>query len=96
MRHALQAAGEHDRRAELAEPARERERRTRHQAAARERQHDAEERPHRAGAERARRGDDVWVDRLERRERRSDVERARDERDRQDDGRLREGKARAE
>ena len=45
---ALQAAGEHDRGAELAEPAREREREPGDQPAARERQDDAEERARRA------------------------------------------------
>ena len=83
LRHALEAAGEHDRRAELAEAARECERLAGREAAARERQHDAEERPRRPGAERARRGDEVRVDRLERGDRLPDVERARDERDRE-------------
>ena len=94
--HALQAAREHDRRAELAQAARERERLAGREAAARERQHDPEERPPRAGAERARGGDQVRVDRLEGRDRLPDVERARDERDRQHDRRLRERDARPE
>ena len=42
LRDALQRAGEHDRRAELAEPARERQRRSGAETAAREREHHAE------------------------------------------------------
>ena len=94
LRHALQAAGEHDRRAELAQPAGERERLAGREPAARERQHDAEERPRRAGAERARSGDHIRVDSLEGRDRRADVERARHERDGEHDRRLRERDAR--
>ena len=51
-------------------------------------QHDAEERAHRPGAERSRRGDEVVVDRLERGDRLPHVQRARDERDREHDRRL--------
>ena len=86
LRHLLQAAGEHDRRAELAEPARERQREPGDQPAARERQHDAEERARRAGAERPRGGGEVRVGRLERGDRLADVERARDVRDGDRDG----------
>ena len=57
LRPALEAAGEQDRRAELAEPAREAERLAGEEPAARERQRDPEERPQRPGAERPRRGD---------------------------------------
>ena len=52
------------------------------QPAAREREHDAEERPHRPCAERPRGGDQVRIDRLERGDRLADVERARDVGDR--------------
>ena len=76
LRLALEAAGEHDRGAELAEPAGQGDRLPGDQPAARERQRDAEERPDRAGAERARRGDEVGVDGLERGDRLADVERA--------------------
>ena len=90
LRHALEAAGEHDRGAELAEPARERERQPGDEPAAREREHDAEERAGRTGAERARGGDEIRVDRLEGGDRLPDVERAGDERDGDVDGALRE------
>ena len=85
LRPALEAAREHDRGAELAEAAGERDRLAGREAGARERQRHAEERPDRPGAERARGGDEVRVDRLERGDRLPDVERAGHEHDREDD-----------
>ena len=78
LRDAAQAAGEHDRGAELAEPARERERETGDQAAAGERQHDTEEGAHGAGAERARGGGEIGIRGFEGGDRLTDVERAGD------------------
>ncbi len=80
--------GEHDRRPELAEPTREREGRAGAEAARCERQRHAKEHPPRAGAERARGGGQRRVDRLEGRDRRPDVERARDEGDGEHDREL--------
>ena len=91
LRHALQAAGEHDRRAELAEPARERERGGRREPAGGEGERHAEERAPRARAECSRGVDEGGVESLERRDAEPDVERARDEDDREDHGGLREG-----
>ena len=88
LRYALEAPREHDRGPELPEPPRKREGFSRRQPAAGERKDDAEERLHRAGAERPRRRDQVRVDGLERRDRLADVERARDEGDGDDDRRL--------
>src|SRR5205823_12386143 len=88
--HAAEAAGEHDRRAELPERAGEGERRAGSEPAARERQRHPEERLRGAGAERARRGDEVGIDGLEGGDRGADVERARDERYRQYNSRQRE------
>ena len=56
LRDALQAAREHDRRSELPQPAREREREAGDQPAAGERQHYPEEGAHGAGAEGTRGG----------------------------------------
>ena len=88
--HPLEAPGEHDRRAELAQAAGERERLTRGQAAARERKDDAEEGARRPRTESARRGDHVRVDGLEGGDRRPDVERARNVGDGKRDRGLRE------
>ena len=79
LRDALEAAGEHDRRAELPDPAGEGERRTGAEAAERERQRDAEEDAGRRCAECARCVDQVLVERLEGGDSLPDIERARDE-----------------
>ena len=84
LRDPLQRAGEHDRRAELAEPAREGERGARAEAAARERQHHAEEDAARPGAERAGGGRQRRIDGLERGDGGAEVEGARDEGHRED------------
>ena len=88
LRDALERAGEHDRRAELADPARERERPAGAEPTGCQRQGDAEERSSGAGAERAGGAGEGRVDRLERRDRGAEVERAGDEHDREDDGEL--------
>ena len=79
------------RRAELAEPAGEREREPRDEPAPGERENDAEERARRPGAERAGRCRQVRVGRLEGRDRLAHVERARDVRDGEGHAQLREG-----
>ena len=89
--HPLQAAGEDDRRSELTEPARERERRggARAHRPASGSAIASEDAP-RPCPERACRCDQVRVDALEGCDRPAQVERALDERDREDDGGLRE------
>ncbi len=90
LRDALQRAGEHDRRAELAEPAREGERGARAETAAREREHHAQEHAAWPGAERPRRRRQRRIDDLEGRDRGTEVERARDEGHGEDHRDLRE------
>src|SRR5581483_7844228 len=94
--HALEAAGEHDRRAELADAAGEGERGAGREAAARKGQRDPDERACRAGAERARGVEQRAVERFERRDRLAEVEGARDVGDGDHHGRLREAHADAE
>jgi len=89
LRHLLQTAREHDRGAELAESAGEREREAGDETAAREWEDDPEEGPGGSGAECAGRGGKVGIRGLERGNRLADVQRARDVGDREDDGRLR-------
>src|SRR5205085_11244867 len=90
LRHPLQAAGEDDRRAELAEPAGERERGRRGKPARCQRERHARKYPSRRRAERARGVEQRRIDALERRDRAADVERALDERDGEHDRGLRE------
>ena len=87
----MQAAGEDDRGAELAEAAREGEGRAGGEAAEREGHGHSGEHAGRPGAERARRVEQVAVDGLEGGDPAADVERRLNERDGKDDGRLREG-----
>ena len=91
LRDALERAGEHDRRAELAQAPGEGERGAGPEAALGEREHDAEEDAAGAGAERAGRCRERRIDALERSDRRAEEERARDEGHRQDHRDLREG-----
>ena len=91
--HSLQAAREDDRRSELSEAAGERERRSCSEPANGQRQRDAPEDAPRARPERACRCDQVRIDAFEGCDRPPHVEGALDERDREDDRRLREADA---
>src|SRR5439155_10943882 len=88
LRHSLQAAGEDDRRAELAEPAGKCQRRGGAEPSGCERQRNAQKYASRSRTESPGRVDECPVDRLERRDRPPEVERALDEGDCQDDSCL--------
>src|SRR4029453_16771209 len=88
LRRALEGAGEHDRRAELADPTGEGERSACAEPAGGGRGRASPEDAGRAGPERAGGGGEGRVDRLERGDGGPDIERARDEGDGEDDGGL--------
>ena len=96
MSHSLEAAGEHDRRSELAETSCERQCRAGREPAEGERQSDPAERTSRARAQRPRRIDEGLIDGFERRDCLANVERAGDEGDSENDRRLRERQLDAE